>query len=434
MIFVIVGSQKFQFDRLLKKVDSLIVQGIINEDVYAQIGASCYIPQNYVYDRFLDQFKFAEKIEECDMVITHGGTGAIINALEHNKKVIAVPRLSQYGEHVDDHQVELLEQFGSHKLICYCRDVKELGQCVKDIKQMSFERYESNTKAYIYDIQEYLSRVEKPPNAKMSVKLHKYIEYASTKVKLLFNQKKFVDGEVVINYMHEENHSNMLVIVFSSCTREGVKARYNYVRTLEKIRADKLFVLDDYGYDQRGVYYLGKNMDFFVERAVGKLLKTVIRRGGYKKVICAGSSKGGYGALNFGLKIPSSIIIIGAPQYLLGDYLMDKTNRLEKTLSYITGSGYNQTSDAPVEILNQHLHNKLKKYALMKNKPEIHIQYSTGEHTYKEHIQHLIDDIKRYGFSLEEEVVEYLNHSDVSLYFPDYLVRKVKEVLIGVYK
>ena len=50
MIFVTVGSQKFQFNRLLKKIDELIDAGIIKDKVFAQTGASDYIPKNYQYD------------------------------------------------------------------------------------------------------------------------------------------------------------------------------------------------------------------------------------------------------------------------------------------------------------------------------------------------------------------------------------------------
>lgn len=58
MIFITLGSQKFQFDRLLKKVDRLIADGVIQEKVFAQIGASEYLPQSYTYERFLDRQRF----------------------------------------------------------------------------------------------------------------------------------------------------------------------------------------------------------------------------------------------------------------------------------------------------------------------------------------------------------------------------------------
>ena len=49
MIFVTLGSQKFQFNRLLIEIDKLVDEGKITEEVFAQIGYSDYKPKNYKY-------------------------------------------------------------------------------------------------------------------------------------------------------------------------------------------------------------------------------------------------------------------------------------------------------------------------------------------------------------------------------------------------
>ena len=108
-IFITLGSQKFQFNRLLKAVDELCEKGTVDaEDVFAQIGYSDYLPKNFSYKKFLDRDEFSNEMEKANIVITHGGTGAIIGAVKKGKKVIAVPRLAKYGEHVDDHQLQLI--------------------------------------------------------------------------------------------------------------------------------------------------------------------------------------------------------------------------------------------------------------------------------------------------------------------------------------
>ena len=58
--------------------------------------------------------EFNETIEKSDYIITHGGVGSIIDSLKKNKKVIAVPRLGKYNEHVNDHQVEIIESFNEN--------------------------------------------------------------------------------------------------------------------------------------------------------------------------------------------------------------------------------------------------------------------------------------------------------------------------------
>ena len=111
MIFVTLGSQKFQFNRLLIEMDRLVVNGIIKEEVFAQIGYSDYKPKNYKFKKFLDRDEFINITDKCDKVITHGGTGAIVGAVKQGKKVIAVPRLKKYGEHVDDHQLQIITEY-----------------------------------------------------------------------------------------------------------------------------------------------------------------------------------------------------------------------------------------------------------------------------------------------------------------------------------
>ena len=158
MIFVTLGSQKFQFNRLLKKIDELIERKIIKDEVFAQIGYSDYQPVNYIFKDFLDREEFSNFMKKSTLVITHGGTGAIITAVKAGKKVIAVPRLAQYGEHVDDHQLQLLNQFDGMGIILPCYNIEELNKKLFEIEQVKLKPYISNTKNIIEDIERYIER------------------------------------------------------------------------------------------------------------------------------------------------------------------------------------------------------------------------------------------------------------------------------------
>ena len=159
-IFITLGSQKFQFNRLLKAVDKLDEKRCINsEDVFAQTGYSDYLPKNFAYKKFLDRDEFSNEMEKADIVISHGGTGAIISALKKGKKVIAVPRRAKYGEHVDDHQLQLVSQFKELNLICVCDDVKEIGEALKIVKRTTYEKYLSNTQRIIDSIERYIENM-----------------------------------------------------------------------------------------------------------------------------------------------------------------------------------------------------------------------------------------------------------------------------------
>lgn len=143
MIFVSLGSREYQFDRLLKEIDKLVEDKVIQDEICAQIGQSTYVPENYRYERFLDTDTFEEYQNKAEIVISHGGTGALIGALKKNKQVIAVPRLEKYEEHLDDHQTEISSVLADMGYLISVTDMKDLGQAYLSLKSDPItKRYE----------------------------------------------------------------------------------------------------------------------------------------------------------------------------------------------------------------------------------------------------------------------------------------------------
>lgn len=159
MVFVTVGSQKFQFDRLLKAMDDLVADGAVEGGAFAQTGACSYVPAHMQHEAFLDRGAFGAHMGACDVVVTHGGTGAIIGAVKSGKKVIAVPRLSVYGEHVDDHQVEIVRQFGEMRLIEPCMDPADLPVSYARVITKDYLPYQSNTERFCADLSEFIDEI-----------------------------------------------------------------------------------------------------------------------------------------------------------------------------------------------------------------------------------------------------------------------------------
>lgn len=117
MIIVLeTGTQKFPFDRLVRAADRIAAEhpGVT---ILAQTGTSAYVPTSMKSEAFISQDAMTEWVNSCDLVLTHGGTGSIVSALKKSKHVVAVARLSRYGEHVDDHQTEIIEEFDNDGLI-----------------------------------------------------------------------------------------------------------------------------------------------------------------------------------------------------------------------------------------------------------------------------------------------------------------------------
>ena len=69
--------------------------------------------------------------DRADLIISHGGTGALIKASKKGKNIIAVPRLARFGEHTDDHQLQVvtvLEQEGYVRAVYSIEDLEETIQ------------------------------------------------------------------------------------------------------------------------------------------------------------------------------------------------------------------------------------------------------------------------------------------------------------------
>lgn len=110
MIFLTVGTQ-FPFDRLVRAIDILKGKGIIQDDIFAQVGNSSYQPINFKSVQVMDAEMFEKTLKESIAVISHSGMGAIEMALANEKKILVMPRLKKYGEVVNDHQFAIAKKF-----------------------------------------------------------------------------------------------------------------------------------------------------------------------------------------------------------------------------------------------------------------------------------------------------------------------------------
>ena len=141
MILVTLGTQDKNFVRLLEKIDQLINNGLIKDRVIVQAGFTKYNSENMEIFDLIPQDKFNDLMYKADIIITHGGVGNIISALEKNKKVIAVPRLAKYGEHINDHQTQIIAKFNALGYIIGLQDVDELDDAVKQIKKFKPKKF-----------------------------------------------------------------------------------------------------------------------------------------------------------------------------------------------------------------------------------------------------------------------------------------------------
>ena len=252
-------------------------------------------------------------------------------------------------------------------------------------------------------------------------KIHKYAEWLFTKIKVNFSERVFIYKDTKIRYIFQRNNSKYLIVIFSACTRKGIKARYNYMGTLKRYKVNKLFILDDMGFDNRGIYYLGKNKDFKVKEGVNQLIDKIIKLTNSQTNIFLGSSKGGYAALMFGIERKKSHIIVGAPQYYLGNYLNNEANG--HILDFIMGD---RAKDS-VDTLNEILKNTINSNKTNSNK--IYINCSKNEPTYDKHVKSLISELEADNIDYEVKLDDYSNHLDIGSYFPSFIHEIIKKII-----
>lgn len=135
MIFVCLGTKRFSFDRLIKKIDVLVKEEKIKEQVFAQLGHTVYTPKHFKYVRFLSSIEYEKNVQQANIIITHGGTGAIIKGLKAEKQIIGVPRREKFEEHSDDHQLQIVDFFEKNSFILRVDNMDDLLNTIDLIKQ-----------------------------------------------------------------------------------------------------------------------------------------------------------------------------------------------------------------------------------------------------------------------------------------------------------
>ena len=156
MILVTLGTQDKPFTRLLEQIEKEIELGHIKEEVVVQAGCTKFTSKYMKIFDLIPVNEFNDLIKKCDILITHGGVGSILTGLKNNKKIIGVARLKAYGEHTNDHQLQLLESFDDSGYIMYLKDLNNLNDLLKKAKTFKPKKYQSNTNTMIKIIKDFI--------------------------------------------------------------------------------------------------------------------------------------------------------------------------------------------------------------------------------------------------------------------------------------
>lgn len=249
-----------------------------------------------------------------------------------------------------------------------------------------------------------------------------YRRYRSARLKrrILKNEKQYGE-EFPVRYYLEKKPSKDLIVVFSAFPEHGKRASYNYVHTLARVKANKLFLLDEYGTEGMGCYYLGKDQCFTVEQNVKEIISRIKAECGAERVFFVGTSKGGWAAMYFGLQNPNGVIVCGGLQYLLGTYL---SSCMQPLYEYIMGEPVTKEGVAYLDAL-------LRGEVARSVPRTLYLHYSDQEHTFRDSVLPCLADLKKYGYTVCENIAHYQDHAQVGIYFAEYLPTLLRSLIGG---
>ena len=156
MILVLLGTQNNSFIRLLKEIEKCIEKDIIRDEVIVQAGFTKYESDKMKILDMVSMQELQKLISDAELVITHGGVGSIVTSLKNDKKIIAVPRLKKYEEHVNDHQLQIVETFEDKGYLKKVIEMEDLPKIIQEIEDFVPNKFESNTNNIIKIIEDYI--------------------------------------------------------------------------------------------------------------------------------------------------------------------------------------------------------------------------------------------------------------------------------------
>lgn len=160
MIFITVGTQPQLFTRLFKKIEELIDNGEINDEIIAQVGLNVVNNDKIKCFSYLEMTEMRRFIKAADLIISHGGAGSIITALKMGKKVIGIPRLSKYGEHINDHQIDLINALSNENYIIPLYNIDLLKDAIEKSYNFNPKPFKSGQEEIIKDIKFFIDKID----------------------------------------------------------------------------------------------------------------------------------------------------------------------------------------------------------------------------------------------------------------------------------
>ena len=135
----------FPFVRLITALNELVEKGLYEpEEIVMQASVFPIEPQ-FTHYCYIPKEEFRRYMDEAEVIITHGGVNSIMAPMEQGKPFLIAPRMKKYGEHIDDHQLEISEMMEERYGVTVVKDMKLLPDAIRRAKTHQYKPWVSHT-------------------------------------------------------------------------------------------------------------------------------------------------------------------------------------------------------------------------------------------------------------------------------------------------
>jgi len=142
LIFVVTGTQA-PFDRLLNIINQF-AEGKQDLKIIAQTALSDSDFNNMECYDYIEPYVFDDIFNKADIIIGHAGMGTIIKALVNEKRLLVFPRIVEFKEHRNEHQLNTAVSFKKLNMINVAFSENELKEYLCNFDQIEVKKQISN--------------------------------------------------------------------------------------------------------------------------------------------------------------------------------------------------------------------------------------------------------------------------------------------------
>ena len=143
-LFVPLGTQKFPFGRLISALNGLVDKGLYSADEIIIQSTIYDVKPKFNHVGLIPLDEFNKYMIDAEVVITHSGVNSIISCMQLNKPLVIIPRRGEYGEHVDDHQIEIAELMEKKFDVLVCHNMNELENLIQKARNHRYKPWISH--------------------------------------------------------------------------------------------------------------------------------------------------------------------------------------------------------------------------------------------------------------------------------------------------